>query len=120
MWEGLARLTEVPVVQLKRAKAQDPEGERSPETWGIGIEGAPSVVVIRDTEDGLDISVDWFSLSAKAVGTLEGDPAAYVAGTMGVGMTVGAVLGRSGAAAVAGAALGGLIGLLSKSRGRRQ
>jgi hypothetical protein len=74
--------------------------------------------MVRETEDGLDVSVDWFSLSARTIGTLEGEPAAYVAGTVGLGMTVGAVLGRSGKAAAAGAVVGGLLGLWSQVKGR--
>jgi len=112
----LSRRTELPVVQLKRTKT--PEGQSEPATWGIGVDGAPSVVMIRETEDGLDVALDWFSLSAKAVGALEDDPAAYVAGTVGLGMTVGAVLGRSGKAAAAGAVLGGLLGLFSQLKPR--
>ncbi len=112
--DALARSTELSVLELKRPQpASDDSG---PTTWGVGVEGAPSVLKVRETEEGLDVSVDWFSLSAKAVGTLEADPAAYVAGTVGLGMTVGAVLGRSGAAAAAGAVLGGLLGMYSQRR----
>jgi len=116
LWDGLARSTELPVLRLKRTV--DPDGAQQPQTWGVGVKGAPSLVMVRETAEGLDVSVDWFSLSAKAIGTLEEDPAAYVAGTVGIGMTVGAVLGRSGAAAVAGAVLGGLVGLWSQSKDR--
>lgn len=116
-WEGLlARATEVSILRLKRAET--PEGASPPQSWGVGVEGAPSVVMIRDTDEGLDVSVDWFSLCAKAIGRLEQDPAAYLAGTVGLGMTVGAVLGRSGAAAVAGAVVGGLVGLFSHTKRR--
>lgn len=111
-WEGLlARATELSILRLKRAET--PEGASPPQSWG-----APFVVMIRDTDEGLDVSVDWFSLSAKAIGRLEKDPAAYIAGTVGLGMTVGAVLGRSGAAAVAGAVVGGLLGHFSQTKRR--
>ena len=113
---ALSRWTEVPVVELKRPSPA--EGTSDPASWGIGVDGAPSVVMIRETEDGLDVSLDWFSLSAKAIGTLENDPAAYVAGTVGLGMTVGAMLGRTGKAAAAGAVLGGLLGLWSQAKRR--
>jgi hypothetical protein len=114
---ALSRLTEVPVVELKRP-IPEPGDEAAPATWGIGVDGAPSVVMVRETDDGLDVSVDWFSLSARTIGTLESEPAAYVAGTIGLGMTVGAVLGRSGKAAAAGAVVGGLLGLWSQVKGR--
>jgi hypothetical protein len=115
---AFSRLTEVPVVELKRP-IPEPGEEAARATWGIGVDGAPSVVMVRETEDGgLDVSVDWFSLSARTIGTLEGEPAAYVAGTVGLGMTVGAVLGRSGKAAAAGAVVGGLLGLWSQVKGR--
>jgi len=114
---ALSRRTEVPVVELKRPSPTD--GTSDPATWGIGVDRAPSVVMIRETEDGIDVSIDWFSLSAKAIGTLEDDPAAYVAGTIGLGMTVGAMLGRTGKAAAAGAVVGGLLGLWSQvNKGR--
>jgi len=108
----LARGTEVSVLELKRPSPS--ADDSSPTTWGIGVDGAPSVVKVRETDEGVDVSVDWFSLSAKAIGSIEADPAAYVAGSVGLGMTVGAVLGRSGAAAAAGAVLGGLLGLYSQ------
>jgi len=113
LMSALSRRTEVPIVELKRPSPA--EGASEPATWGIGVDGAPSVVMIRETEDGVDVSIDWFSLSAKAIGTLEDDPAAYVAGTVGLGMTVGAMLGRTGKAAAAGAVLGGLLGFWSQA-----
>ena len=72
--------------------------------------------MIRDTDEGLDVSIDWLSLSARALDTLEDDPVTYVAGTIGLGMSVGAVLGRSGTAAAVGAVLGGLAGFLAQSK----
>jgi len=73
------------------------------------------VVMIRDTDEGLDVSIDWLTLSARALETVD-DPATYVAGTVGMGMSVGALLGRSGTAAAAGAVLGGLVGLLAQTQ----
>ena len=111
-WTALRRWTEIPVLRLKRA---NPEGARPSQSWGIGVEGAPSVVMIRDTDEGLDVSIDWLTLSARALETVD-DPATYVAGTVGMGMSVGALLGRSGTAAAAGAVLGGLVGLLAQTQ----
>jgi len=119
--EMLSQSTELSILRLKRTEIldDDDEGERKPETWSIGIDGATSVVKIRETAEGIDVGIDWFSLSAKALGDLQDDPKAYVAGSAGIGMTVGAMLGRSGTAAVAGAAVGCLLGLLSQAKGRR-
>jgi|GEM_PF-4227776 len=106
----VALSTEVPLVSLKR-----PDGHQRG-NWGISAPGVPATLMIRETEEGLDVAVDWITLSARALSEID-DPAAYVVGTAGMGLLVGAMAGRSARTALVGGLVGGLLGLLSQNRG---
>ena len=109
---ALARKTELPLVSLPREEAVHTDRRC---TWAIGLAGVPASVVVRETPEGLDLSVDWVALSARAIAEIDDEPT-YVAATTALGAMVGAVVGRTSPAAAVGGALGCVLGMLTKSR----
>ena len=123
-WEQQADLTatlvkraEVSVLRLTKNDARpapkEPKADAEVNEWRVGLGPVPPVLLVRQSGDDIELSVDLVSPALQAVEALHDEPGGYVAASAGVGALFGAVVGRTRKSAALGGAIGGVLGLLS-------